>query len=73
MDIYLTAVQSHLKLARKTLQARLKVVEKQSTGMLYREWTLAHTSAMLSYVEELEGMVIQDPENWDDEPDLAPF
>lgn len=73
MDTYLLAVQSHLKLARKTLEGRLTQVEQTPVGLVRRQSRLDHTRAMLNYVLELEGMVIQDPDNWDDEADVVPF
>lgn len=73
MDTYLAAVRSHLKLSRMMLQERLKVVEKSPVGLIRRQARIEHSRAMLSLIEEVEGIVMQDPDMWDEEPGLVPF
>lgn len=73
MDVYLQAVKAHLRLCELSLEARLKLVEKTAIGRSRRQSRLDHTAAMLSYVQELQGMVTQDPDEWDEESALAPF
>lgn len=72
-DKYLDQVESQLKLAHMSLAARLIAVERTPVGMSRRQSTLHHTRAMLAMIEEVQGLVHQDPENWDDKPELLPF
>ncbi len=72
-DKYLAQLESQLKLAHMTLAARLIAVEREPVGLSRRQSTLHHTRAMLAMIEEVQEIVKQDPDNWDDKPELLPF
>lgn len=73
MDTYLHAAKSHYKLAHQVLQVRLDRLENSTTRLSRHYNKIQHTRAMLGLTEELLGLVSQDPDNWDEEPDLVPF
>lgn len=73
MDPYINAAASHLKLADNTLRARLDKLEKATTKTSRHYNKIQHTHSMISLIEELRGIVLQDPDMWDEEPDLVPF
>ncbi len=73
MDEYLAAVTSHLRLAEQTLHLRLAKLERIKSRDSRHYNRLQHTRSMLLLVQELRGMSMQDPDMWDDEPDLVPF
>lgn len=73
MDHFLEGVQSHLKLCRLLLEARLSKIENSKTKLSRDYNRMKHTRAMVGLIEELEGVVTQDPDNWDEEPESVPF
>ena len=73
MDAEFSVAQSHLKLCRLALNQRLKTLEARTSKQSRHYNRLKHTRSMLVLLMELEGMVMQDPDLWDDEPDLVPF
>ncbi len=73
MDTYLQNVDSHLKLCRLLLIDRIKKLEASKKRESRHYSRLAHSRALLSLIEEVAGLVLQDPDVWDEEPDLVPF
>lgn len=73
MDEYMQSVTSQLKLADLMLHARLAKLERQTDRPSRHYNRLQHTRSMLLLVQELRGMALQDPDMWEDEPDLVPF
>ncbi len=73
MDADLSAANAHLYLTMLCLVARQSRLEKTTTRMSRHYSRIAHTVALIHLVEELQGLVQQDPDMWDDEPDLVPF
>ena len=73
MDIELQVVRSHLRLAAMALQQRTRKLENTRSKLSRHYSTVAHTAALLVLLEELQGLVLQDPDLWDDEPENVPF
>ncbi len=73
MDTELAAAESQLRLASKILHVRQMRLAKTTTRMSRHYNKVKHTDAMISLLEELRGFVLQDPDYWDEEPDLVPF
>jgi len=73
MDIHLQVLASHLRLAEMALEARTKGLENTRSKHSRHYNRVNHTAAMLSLVQELRGLALQDPDVWDDEPELVPF
>lgn len=73
MDEYYLAVQSYLKLADQALRARAARLSAETTKTSRFYNRVAHTRAMLEELEVLRGLLVQDPDNWDEEPDSVPF
>jgi len=72
-DIYIIELRRHLGMCANILEARGKTSEREQVGMSLHFSRIRHTNIMLNLVNELRGVVEQDPENWDDEPDVVPF
>lgn len=73
MDQYLSALRSQLAMCEKLLVERTKKVARDPQGLSTYNARLTHTLAMYHLVQELRGMVEQDPDLWEDEPDIVPF
>lgn len=73
MDADLSAANAHLRLAEMALAHRLAELEKSKSRMSRHYSRMAHTAALLILVNELQGLVAQDPDEWDEEPELVPF
>lgn len=73
MDTELKAASSHIKLALLVLREREKRLAN-TRSKPSRHWNrVRHTAVLVSLIEELQGVVLQDPDNWDDEPEAVPF
>lgn len=73
MDIELAAARANLKLAEQALTIRRKRLENTTTKLSRHYNTVQHTEALIGLLQELRGLLEQDPQKWDDEPDLVPF
>ncbi len=73
MDVELQVTHSHLKLILVALKQRQKRLVLASSRLSRHYNRTNHTATLIVLVEELQGVVLQDPDNWDDEPDLVPF
>lgn len=72
-DIYLEEVRRHLEQCERLLKERTKKVSRDKTGLTTYEARVSHTLTMYHLVQELRGVVMQDPDHWADEPDIVPF
>lgn len=73
MDIELLTATRQVKLALITMRHRQARLETTRSKLSRHYNRLNHTRATIGLLEELAGMMIQDPDHWDDEPELAPF
>lgn len=73
MDMYLNELIRHLSLCEQLLRERSKKVSREPTGGVRYQARVTHTLTMYHLVQELRGIAEQDPDKWDDEPDLVPF
>lgn len=73
MDTELGVTMQHLKLAIACMDARHTRLSNSRTKLSRHYNKLQHTRAALQLLEEVLGMLYQDPDRWDDEPDLVPF
>ncbi len=73
MDAELAQAVSQVKLATMALLAREKRLKKTTNRMSRHYSKLAHTFAARMLLEEVAGMLQQDPDLWDEEPEIAPF
>lgn len=73
MKVHLTQTMSHLQLCLIIMKDRRVRVERSAVGLLLRQHRLMHTDMAIALLEELLGMMHQDPDKWEDEPDLVPF
>ena len=73
MDTELQVVADQLRLAEMALEHRLKKLENTRSKLSRHYNRVSHTTALLSLVQEMRGVVLQDPDVWDEEPDLVPF
>lgn len=73
MDTELSVAISHVTLARKVMEARAKRLAETRTKLSRHYNRVRHTKAMIDLLEELGGVLEQDPDKWDDEPELIPF
>lgn len=73
MDIELQQAQGQLRMALMCLQARDKRLRLMRSKWSRHYTRISHTKAMIGLLEELLGVVMQDPDVWDDEPDIVPF
>lgn len=73
MDVELTQAAGQLRLALLVLQHRRKRLQNTKTKLSRHYNRVQHTEALIGLLEELNGLVLQDPDNWDSEPELVPF
>ncbi len=73
MDVNLSVAESRVHLALKNMHDRLKHLENTSSKGSLHYNRLAHTKAIINMMSELLGAIKQDPDHWEDEPDLVPF
>lgn len=73
MDVELQQATGQLRLALMAMQHRNIRLQGTSTRYSRHYNKLAHTVAAISLLEELLGMLLQDPDNWDIEPEIVPF
>lgn len=73
MDIELRNATSQLRLALLSMQHRHKRLVATTERKSRHYNRLQHTAAAVSLLEELLGMLLQDPDHWDDEPESVPF
>lgn len=73
MDSELATAQAHIKLAYQVLEHRLKRLESTRSKLSRHYNRLAHTRAMIELLQQIAGLVHQDPDLWDDEPESIPF
>lgn len=71
--MYLKELRRHLTLCEQLLRERTKKVARDPKGMTRYEARVTHTLTMYHLVQELRGIAEQDPDMWDDEPDIRPF
>lgn len=72
-DIQLVAARSQVRLALMAMEQRRKILAKLESKLSRHYNRVAHTEATIILMEELLGMMLQDPDHWDDEPELVPF
>lgn len=73
MDIEQSAAESHVKLAVMVMQSRHKRLTATTERYSRHYSKLAHTMAIIVLLEELQEMLLQDPDHWDDEKEDLPF
>lgn len=73
MDIELKTAAMHLRLAALALTERGSRLESARTRMSRHYNRVQHTAALIALLEELRGVIQQDPDLWDDNPDDVPF
>ena len=73
MDTELQAATSTLRLSLMAMQQREKRLKKTVSKLSRHYSRVAHTGAAIALLEQLLGMMLQDPDHWDDEPDVIPF
>lgn len=73
MDVELQAARSHARLMIAVLIAREKRLQQTKSKLSLHYNTVAHTRVLIGLVEELQGVLEQDPQMWEDEPDIVPF
>lgn len=73
MDKELQQATSQLRLALMCLQQREKRLQNTGRKLSRHYNRVQHTQAMIGLLEEILGVALQDPDVWDDEPDLVPF
>lgn len=69
----LKIVRSHLRLCAMALEERQKRLDNTTSKLSLHYNRVAHTAMMLELVQELQGLATQDPDLWEDEPDVVPF
>lgn len=72
-DNEITVAEAQLRSAKLVLEHRLKRLKNKRSKLSLHYNRLRHTQILLSLVEEVLGVIQQDPDHWDDEPDLVPF
>ena len=72
-DTELTVATGHVRGALLVMKHRRTRLETTKTKLSRHYNTLIHTEATINLLHELEGFLIQDPDNWDDEPESVPF
>lgn len=73
MDNQLKLIEMMLKTAIGMAKSRQVDIESKPVGLSRRWSRLRHTEAIIGLLEELQGVVAQDPDHWDDDPELLPF
>ncbi len=73
MDTDIRLVRGQLNTSLKMLKLRRQRLEESKQKLSRHFSKLAHTRAMEGLLEELLGLLHQDPDLWDDEPDIVPF
>lgn len=73
MDTELSVAKSHLTGAGLVLRHRHKRLENTRSRMSRHYNRLQHTDILISLIEEILGLIEQDPDMWDDNPDIVPF
>lgn len=73
MDANLSVAESRVHLALNNMHDRLRLLEKISSKKSLHYNRVAHTKTIINLMSELLGVIKQDPDNWEDEPDLVPF
>lgn len=73
MDSELAAARASIKLALQALEARRKRLENTRSKLSRHYNRVQHTAAMIGLLEQVAGVLLHDPDLWDDEPDSVPF
>ncbi len=73
MDVHLSVAESRVHLALNNMHERARLLEKTRSKKSLHYNRVAHTKAIINLLSELLGVMKQDPDNWEDEPDLVPF
>jgi predicted metal-dependent HD superfamily phosphohydrolase len=73
MDKELTWAHTQLGIAKQLLETRHTKLTSSRTKRSRHYNKVAHTQAMIGLMDELLGLMEQDPDRWDDEWELVPF
>ncbi len=73
MDVHLSTAESRVHLALNNMHERERMLENKQAKLSRHYNRLQHTRIIIGLMSELLGVIKQDPDNWDDEPDLVPF
>ena len=73
MDVEYVTCRSKLQLALMAMRERERRLRRTRNRLSRHYNRLQHTVIVVALLEELLGVMEQDPDNWEDEPDLIPF
>ena len=69
----LAVAESRIHLALNNMHDREKRLQNMRSKRSLHYNRVAHTKAIITMLSELLGAIKQDPDNWEIEPDIAPF
>lgn len=72
-DAELKTAQQHIRLAMLVMANRKERLESVTTKLSRHYNKLNHTHAIFSLLYELDIALKQDPDNWEDNPEMVPF
>lgn len=73
MDVELKQATGQVRSAILAMQHREKRLKNTTTKLSLHYTRLAHTTASVELLQEILGMLMQDPDLWTDEEPIIPF